>query len=184
THWIPGPQRPWSDVAKKKRETIDQVFTGTPPDDPRRALAQAMWDDCQSHGSIPNDPNFFQEMYFCVWHRWYVYYFEEIVRAVLKDPTFTLPYWDYLGGTVADLSIPPEFRQSGSPLFRGNRNPWVNAGDRIDKENPGTLNLNAVRQPRYIDTPNGTVGFCPALDQNPHGLVHVYVGDTPNMRRV
>lgn len=184
THWIPGPQSPWSQVAAAKKQMLDTVFAGLPPTDPNRRLAEAMWDDCQAHGSNPGDPNFFQMFYFCVWHRYFVYYFEQIVRGVLQDSTFTLPYWDYLSGNLSDLSIPPEFRDPGSPLFRPNRNPWVNAGERIDKQNPGSMNLNALKEPFYIDTPNGQVGFCPALDQNPHGSVHVFVGDTTNMGRV
>jgi tyrosinase len=79
---------------------------GKPAPDPGRQLAEAMWDNCQAHSSKPSDPNFFQEMYFCNWHRDYVYYFEEIIRGVLNDPTFTLPYWNYLSGDVSDLSIP------------------------------------------------------------------------------
>src|SRR3954452_21130946 len=78
THWIPGPQSPWSAVATAKTNMINQVFAGKPPNDPQRLLAQAMWDFCQAHGFNPGDPNFFQEMYFCIWHRWYVYFFENI----------------------------------------------------------------------------------------------------------
>ena len=184
THWIPGPQTPWSAVVTAKNNMINQVFAGKPPNDPGRLLAQAMWDACQAHGNNTNDPNFFQETYFCVWHRWYLYYFEEIIRGVLQDQTFTLPYWNYLSGAVQDLSIPPEFRVQGSPLFRQNRNPWVNAGDRIDKNNPGVLNLNCFNETIYINAPTGGVGFCPLLDQNPHGQVHVLVGNQTNMGRI
>ena len=184
THWIPGPIRveEWPAVIAKKNETLNQVYAGKPPNDPHRLLAQAMWDNCQAHTTNPNDPNFFQELFFLPWHRYFVYYFEEIIRGVLSDATFTLPYWDYLSGNVADLSIPPEFRDSNSKLFRSNRNAWVNAGERIDKQNPGSMNLNAFRETRYV-TASG-VGFCPILDGNPHGQVHVNVGDPTNMGRV
>jgi tyrosinase len=184
THWIPGPQQPWSAVVQAKQNMLNQVFAGKPPNDPNRLLAQAMWDDCQAHGNNTNDPNFFQEMYFCVWHRWYVYYFEEIIRGVLQNPTFTLPYWNYLSGDVKDLSIPPEFLVQNSPLFRSNRNPWVNAGERIDKNNPGVLNLNCFNETIYIDSPDGGIGFCPIIDNNPHGQVHGLVGNLTNMGRV
>lgn len=182
THWIPGPQSPWSQVAAKKTATIQQVFQGKPPTDPHRKLAQAMWDDCEAHGSNPNDPSFFQEMFFLPWHRYFVYYFEQIIRAVLGDPSFTLPYWDYVSGNVSDLSIPPEFRDPQSPLYRPNRNPWVNAGERIDKQNPGSLDLAAFQETSYIKPiPNGGVGFCPVLDFGLHGAVHVYVGNSTDM---
>src|SRR5262249_47053655 len=121
---------------------------------------------------------------FCNWHRHYVYLFEDIIRGVLNDNTFTLPYWNYLSGNVSDLSIPALFRDSTSPLFVADRNPWVNNGERIDKQNPGSLNLDALKEPTYIDAPNGDIGFCPVLDGNPHGLVHVYVGTRTNMGRI
>ena len=145
-HWIPGPIVPWSAAMTAKNNMLNQVYAGKPPTDPQRLLAQAMWDTCQAHTENPNDPNFFQELFFLPWHRYFVYYFEEIIRGVLNDTTFTLPYWDYLSGNVADLSIPPEFRDPNSKLFRGNRNAWVNAGERIDKQNPGSMNLNAFRE--------------------------------------
>jgi tyrosinase len=186
SHWIPGPggNGPWPPVVQAKQAMLNQVFAGKPPNDPNRLLAQAMWDGCQSHGTNPNDPNFFQETYFCSWHRWYVYYFEEIIRGVLQDPTFTLPYWDYLSGAVKDLSIPPEFLVQSSSLFRSKRNSWVNNGERIDKQNPGGLNLKCFDEPGYIDTPDGNIGFCPAIDNNPHGQVHVMVGNPMNMGQV
>jgi tyrosinase len=163
---------------------INQVFMGKPQNDPGRQLADAMWDNCQAHSSNPSDPNFFQEMYFCNWHRHYVYYFEEIIRAVLNDQTFTLPYWNYLSGSSADLSIPAPFRDMSSPLFRPNRNPWVNNGERIDKQNPGSLSADALLEPTYIDSPDGGEGFCPITDGNPHGLVHVLIGNQTNMGNV
>lgn len=183
THWVPGAIA-WPQAPVDKQNAIDKAFAGKPPNDPWRLLAQAMWDDCQAHSNNPSDPNFYQEMYFCVWHRFYVYYFEQIIRTVLNDATFTLPYWNYLSGQVSDLSIPPEFRDNTSPLFRQNRNSWVNNGERIDKFNQGALNLDALDETIYIDSPDGGQGFCPILDGNPHGLVHVFVGGPQNMGSV
>jgi tyrosinase len=33
--------------------------------------------------------------WFYVWHRGYVGYFEQTIRALSKDPTFAIPYWDW-----------------------------------------------------------------------------------------
>ena len=182
THWIPGPQEPWLAVELRKAQVIRKIYGLAPS--PNRLLAQAMWNDCQAHGDNPNDPDQFQETYFFPWHRYFVYFFEEIVRGVLQDDSFTLPYWDYLGGTVADLSIPPEFYQNpASPLYQPNRNPWVNQGQRIDLQNPGALNLDAFEYGYYISD-DGTTGFCPTFDFNPHGLVHFFTGDKTNMGSV
>jgi tyrosinase len=183
THWIPGPST-FPGAQTTKQQMISQLFMGKPATDPGRQLAEAMWDNCQAHSSNPSDPNFFQEMYFCNWHRHYVYYFEEIIRGVLNDPTFTLPYWNYLSGNVSDLSIPPPFRDTSSPLYRPNRNPWVNTGERVDKQNPGSLSLDALQEPQYIDSADGGEGFCPILDGNPHGLMHVLIGNQTNMGNV
>jgi hypothetical protein len=90
-----------------------------------------------------------------------VYYFEEIIRGVLNDPTFTLPYWNYLSGNVSDLSIPAPFRDTNSPLYRPNRNPWVNTGERIDKQNPGSLSLDAL-QGSVIDSADGGEASAPS----------------------
>ncbi|MGH6835285.1 MAG: tyrosinase family protein [Methylocella sp.] len=180
THWLPpGPSGNYGLSSQQKAEMVKKVPAKFQP------IAGAMWNNCQAHSSNPADRTQFQETYFCPWHRWYVYYLEQIIRFVTNRPEFSLPYWNYLSGKIEDLSIPKRFRDnSSSPLYVANRNPWVNAGERIDTQNPGSLNLAALREPRYIDSPNGSIGFCPQLDGNPHGLVHVYVGTGTNMGNV
>lgn len=177
THWLP-PGGSYSQSSQQKQAKINAL----PPQ--YRAQANAMWNSCQAHNFNPSTPDQYQEWFFLPWHRLYVYYLEQIVQATLQDADFSLPYWNYLSGNLADLSIPAPFRDRASPLYRANRNPWVNAGERIDKQNPGAMNLNAMRDLRYINSPTGGVGFCPVLDGNPHGLVHVFVGDTTNMGSV
>jgi tyrosinase len=186
SHWIPGPGSPWPAVETKKNDTLQAVYGGQPPTDPNRKLATVMWDGCQAHSFNPNDPSFYQELFFLPWHRYFVYYFEEIIRSVLQDATFTLPYWDYLGGPPGTVAIPPELQDSASPLYRADRNPGVNAGQPVDV-GPGRtkLNSNAFKETLYIkSTPQGDVGFCPVLDGNPHGAIHVDVGTPTNMGRV
>jgi tyrosinase len=184
THWIPGPQSPWPAVAAKKNETLQSIYAGKPPSDPNRRLAQLMWDDCQAHSDNPGDPAYFQEQFFLPWHRYFVYYFEQIIRSVLQNPNFSLPYWDYLGGPPASTVIPEEFRNPSSPLYRPNRNVGVNDGQPIDI-GPGRTRLSAApfRETLYINA-TGNIGFCPQLDGNPHGAVHVDVGNSTNMGRV
>ncbi|HEY5377987.1 MAG TPA: tyrosinase family protein [Pseudolabrys sp.] len=185
SHWIPGPQSPWSAVAKKKSDTIQSIYAGKPSNDPHRVLADLMWDDCQAHGDNPNQPNFFQEEFFLPWHRYFIYYFEHVIRGVLQNANFTLPYWNFLGGTAASRSIPEEFRNPSSPLYRSNRNSGVNTGAPIDSGTGRTpLNSDAFNEMQYIDSANGSIGFCPMLDNNPHGAVHVDVGNGTNMGRV
>jgi len=174
THWIPGPDD-WQASQPVKAQMINTVFAGTPPNDPHRLLARAMWDTCQAHATNPNDPNDFQESFFLPWHRFFVYYFEEIIRKVLNDDAFTLPYWSYLGSNANDRIMPPEFRDTQSPLFVQNRNSWANAGQPIDSD-PSVIpiNNNCFRENLYAR-------FCGAIDGNPHGAVHVDVGTQTNM---
>ena len=185
THWIPGEQSDWPLVAANKAKAIDEAFKGKPADDPNRKLAEQMWDDCQAHGYNPNEPTYFQEIFFLPWHRYFVFYFEDIIRNVLQKPDFTLPYWDYLGPAPASASIPPEFRDPKSPLYRANRNLGVNKGDPVDVgDGRNRLRSTAFREMRYINQANGRIGFCPQLDGNPHGAIHVDVGDDTNMGQV
>lgn len=183
THWIPGPASPYNAARARKTQVIQTTYGAAPPTDPNRQLAELMWDDCQAHGEDPpNRPGYFQEQFFLPWHRYFVYYFEQIIRGVLQDPSFALPYWNYLGGPPASASIPEEFRNPSSPLYRPNRNTGVNDGVPIDQgRGRSPLLSDAFRETQYIDSPNGSIGFCPILDANPHGAVHVDTGNGTNM---
>jgi tyrosinase len=146
---------------------------------PQKALAQAMWNTCQAHFNAADEP------YFLPWHRMYVCFFESIIRAVLKDKTFTLPYWNYTA--VSGYPLPKEFRMQNDPtwgpLFRPNRRVVTNAGQPIFTGMGTATDLNpasALAQPTYL--PAGVQpGFNQALDQGVHGNVHVFVGNGQGM---
>ena len=108
-----------------KAAQISSIFGPNPS--PNKTLATAMWNTCQAHFNQADEP------YFLPWHRMYVCYFEDIIRTVLKDPKFTLPYWNYT--SPAGYPVPKEFRMQNDPLwgplFRPNRNPTSNAGQPI-----------------------------------------------------
>ncbi|MEZ2354101.1 tyrosinase family protein [Caballeronia sp. RCC_10] len=57
--------------------------------------------------------------FFFTWHRGYLYYFEQQLRAVSGDMNLTLPYWDY----YSYPSIPSDFLDSatGNPLYVAGR---------------------------------------------------------------
>jgi len=138
-------------------------------------LAKAAWSTCQAHG-LPVT----EEWYFLPWHRMYVYYLEAVVRGVLKDNTFSLPYWDYTKRSV----LPEPFRSptdpTWGPLFNnrgtGINNKPVNDGDPIDTTQYLTGLMNeALCEGGY--TIQGQVqGFCANLDWNLHGTVHGAIG--------
>lgn len=149
-----------------------------PNPSPAKQLATDTWNTCQAH-YFGDDENFFLP-----WHRMYVFFFEEIIRQVTNKPKFTLPYWNYSTPDPAIRGVlPPEFRDPTSPLFVAKRNPGVNDGDSIAKNNPGDLDLDALEQCTYVD--NGAQpGFNMKLDFGLHGNVHVDTGNGQNMGSV
>jgi Common central domain of tyrosinase/Polyphenol oxidase middle domain len=86
---------------------------------------QPQWSTCQ-HGSF----------FFLAWHRMYLYYFERIlqaaVREAIKDPayTFSLPFWNYEDPAHRDL--PEPFRvpadTATNPLYVAQRASNCNSG--------------------------------------------------------
>jgi tyrosinase len=147
---------------------------------PNRDLAIAMWNTCQAHGvsGVPED-----ERMFLPWHRMYVYFLERIVRKVLADGSFTLPYWDYTDPTKR--ALPEQFRMPADPVFkalyRPNRGFGVNDGRPIDQGiRLSPINADSLKQ-RLYETRGVVPGFNADLDNNLHGAVHVLVGDSTDM---
>jgi len=171
THWVKGyPAALWDLSMKKKAEVI-----ATLPKDVQ-ADAEAVWDGCQAHATNPSNPEQYQQWFFLPWHRLMLIQFEGVIREVLHDEDFTLPYWNPVTGNEADLVVPAVFRDPGSPLYDGTRWFWVNGGERIDKPFMDWINLDALNEKFYIDGPNGNLGFNPRLDMNPHFFTHVALG--------
>lgn len=104
-----------------------------------KEAALACWSTCP-HGSS----------YFLPWHRWYMFYFEEVIRAVAKRPDFSLPYWAYGSNENSSLQLPAAFQNPASPLYEAIR------GDGFT--NP--LNLVSQTQPM---NKNGYLGY-PLVD--------------------
>ena len=129
---------------------------------------------------------------FLPWHRMYLYHFERIIRSILSDDKFTLPYWDYT--TPGKRAIPKQFRQANDPLykalFRADRNRGqngrarVNDGEPIDRDRSNSpVNLAALAAEQF-ESIGAKDGFTTILEQNLHGQVHVLVGDPTNMGSV
>jgi hypothetical protein len=171
THWIKGPPAFLWDYSRKKKT---EVIAALPKE--YQADAEAVWDGCQAHPYNPSNPEQYQQWYFLPWHRLMLYEFEGVIREVLHDDDFTLPYWNPVTGNEADLVVPAVFRDPGSTLYNGTRWPWVNGGERIDVLYKDWINLDALNETIYIDSPTGNVGFNPRLDLNPHFLTHLALG--------
>lgn len=179
-----GDPRSWlfqwyTHMVRSDRTKASELSRVYKQNDPFRDVAIAMWNTCQSHMGQ-------NENYFLPWHRMYVLAFEEIIRVTTGDESFSLPYWDYTD--PAHRAMPGEFRQKNDPiwgaLFRSARKPKVNEGEDIDKL-PGAsaITLNALKSPIYGESPVD-VGFCQNIDNDPHGAIHVNVGNNLGMGRV
>ena len=141
---------------------------------------QTAWNTCQ-HGNY----------FFLSWHRMYLYWFEQIVRAMSGDCGFALPYWNYkplpAGNNVTDATtsrriLPAPFRTPANPatnkLFVTSRNAAINAGtgwlSAAICDPAAALSQTAFTGPavNFGGNPTGSG----RLEQNPHNNVHVAVG--------
>jgi tyrosinase len=168
THYVP------SNTTKEKE--IARIY---PTGGNNKALAERMWNTCQAHDGQRED-------FFLPWHRMYVSYFEQIIRQVSGEAKFTLPYWDYTDPTKQ--AIPEEFRKPGDPLwgalYRSTRWPETNAGGNVTQGPGGAeLTLNCMTSNTYSAS-GADAGFCSNIDGDPHGALHVDVGDGRGMASV
>lgn len=173
THWTKGTRQD----DRSKYEEMQRIFGGG--SSPNKSLANEMWNTCQAHAASNT-----QEENFLPWHRMYVLYLEEIVRAVSGKPDFTLPYWDYTD--PAHAAIPEQFRLSNDAtwgsLYRADRNRGVNNGVPIDDGMRGNpLSLVSMGQLLYLPSSRVNQGFNQTLDFGLHGNVHGLTGTGTNM---
>lgn len=162
---------------------------------PPQPTQDRYWDQCQ-HGT----------WYFLPWHRGYLIALEAQVRAAiigLGGPSnWALPYWDYLA--LAQAGMPPAFSattlpdNSPNPLFVTARYGPGNDGIIVIPQEPSPGEFSPVDY-KFLanDVFTGTslktslpgfggpaTGFSHSsptvgnFEQNPHNLVHVYIGGT------
>lgn len=149
---------PVSSQAQGMQRMTNQTATGA---DERQA-----WCRCE-HGTYG----------FLTWHRMYLYYFEQVLRAAAQDPNLTLPYWNYERAPALPAAFrPATYVVNGAtrpnPLYAAERRQGLNAGTR--RLDPSVVSTaDAFRQPVYFD---GTTGFNDLLEGSPHGNVHCAIG--------
>lgn len=167
THFVRGD--------RTKQQELNRVY---PSPSANRTLAEKMWNTCQAHSSGQ------REDFFLPWHRMFITYFEDIIRQVSGRHDFTLPYWDYTDPNQQVLPI--EFRQPGDPvwgsLYRATRWPGTNAGKNVT-DGRSALTLDCMKSNLYSGSA-GDAGFCANTDMNPHGALHVDVGNSQGMAQV
>jgi tyrosinase len=146
------------------------------------ANPQPLWNQCK-HGT----------WYFVAWHRMYLYYFEQIVRAAVQEiggpEDWAIPYWNY-GLNGVNASIPDAFRNptnedgSQNHLYVEERAPGINGGAILPE--PVTSAAVALSRPDFIGVAEFGGGVAPPseqfwsktgrLEQTPHNVVHSLLG--------
>jgi hypothetical protein len=148
-----------------------EARTQTNPQDPTGWLAQA-----NIHRNRCTHANW----WFFPWHRAYLYYFEQILRAAAGDPTLTLPYWDW--SDPATRAIPAPFWTQY--LYRVYRGPGIGPSSQVPDEyvDPDTV-IAPILNITDFATFGGAAATAPLqqagagwLEGSPHNNVHSWVG--------
>jgi hypothetical protein len=136
--------------------------------------------------------------HFLSWHRFYLYYFERIVRKLSGDTSFALPYWNY--EKPGEATLPPPFRwrddptsppapvlERLNPLARANRHQLINEG-LFGLGDTASSSASALARRSFLPVGgepsfggNGTADPKEAvepgeLEGQPHDIVHGLVG--------
>jgi tyrosinase len=141
---------------------------------------QPLWNGCQ-HGT----------WFFLAWHRMFIYYFEQIVRAAVVQAggsaDWSLPFWDY-GAGGQQATLPAAFRSqtvngAPNPLFESARAPGINSGLALS---PAVASATrALRASRFVGTSQfggGVTGVAQfsnstgQVENQPHNVIHDAVG--------
>ena len=142
------------------------AMKGLPSSDPRNWINQAnIHRDFCPHGN----------WWFLPWHRFYLYYFEEICRELTGQNDFALPYWNW----TANPSIPSIY-WSGT-LFDSTR--AATAASVADPGAVGSAVMDSIlNQPNFLLFASGTAtgqrdfSTYGVLEGTPHNYVHGFVG--------
>jgi tyrosinase len=154
---------------------------------PSQSVQDQYWDQCQH-----------QTWYFLPWHRGYLLALEAQIRAEVINlggpETWALPYWNYLG-PGNESNIPPAFMEptlpdgDDNPLFVDARYGPNNDGDifvPVPPVNQDCMSNDVYTGNDAVTPPPGfggpQTGFSHSggtsgnIENNPHNLVHVFVG--------
>ncbi|MEY2474008.1 MAG: tyrosinase [Actinomycetota bacterium] len=197
---------PWAPELRAYALAIG-VMRNLPDSDPRSLGYQASVHGVGSPVDPP--PDQFRSQcqhncwYFLPWHRWYLYYFEQIIRSLLptiKDvpsdvaANWALPYWNY--AKSGQNRLPPEFGERSlwdgrdNPLFDGTRAAGVSErtaalDPRVVAPGPGVLGQAFTSPSDQVATFGGTESQwhhfrepstqTGGLETTPHNAVHGFV---------
>jgi tyrosinase len=191
--WKLEQQQPGHPITRAYASAI-AVMKSRPSDDPTSLRYQAA-----VHGGSVTDKFLNQcqhvTWFFLSWHRLYLYWFEQILRTIIRGlddvddqtkETWALPYWNSWDPRRPDAppdpnpfldTLPLPFREppdGTNPLFILQRRAAINGGGRIDRRI--TRPDLALREDRFS---RDVVGAPPGFGGPPVGLHHPTTGGTP-----
>lgn len=158
-HWVPDDASDGSTLGKGN--ALCNSYNGT------MAQLKSAWDNCTHKDGI--------EIHFLVWHRLYIYYLEDIVRAASGKTDFALPYWNYVDKKSA--LMPAVFANQKSNMFEPARCTVLNQGKPIENKEYGPgrdLDITALMKNTLYSV------FNSMMDAAPHGAMHNYIGGATN----
>ena len=172
------PRRPASTLSASEIQKLRDAYAAmraldtSDPTDPRGFLQQA-----NVHCRYCTNPSI-QVHYtwqFFAWHRAELYFHERILGALIKDPEFRLPYWDWDDST--HRKMPSAYTSPGTatnPLWNSSR--FLPSTAELPDEDVGDDVMdNVLTLPTFADF-GGTATASGVPEGTPHGSVHVDVG--------
>lgn len=117
--------------------------------------------------------------FFLPWHRAYLFYLEDIIRAMTAREDFTLPYWDWtndrdIPAKLIANELDPDILGYGARNFTPLQETDVGQ-DVIDRILANT-DFEAFASYRSSEQRGGQGGASAALEATPHNIVHGRVG--------
>jgi polyphenol oxidase len=155
-------------------------LTHDTPDDPRGWL-RGGYVHCWYCGG-GNDNQAGEEIHgswlFFPWHRAYLHFHERILCKLINDDTLAIPYWDWDSESRQKFpSVYGDPTDPSNPLFDMLRS--AKASDSISDQavSAAILNttMNAPNNNLFLGSQAGDAG---AMENAPHGPVHIWTGDT------
>lgn len=128
-------------------------------------------DSCPHYGQADIDT----KKFFLIWHRYYLNYFEEAVRAVTGKESFTLPYWNAIDQRALPIPFLSEANGGIKGLFDDTRRSGNDPQTNINWD-PYEEYLDIAYEQLREDGKADYYVFNNTIDILPHGIVHYAVG--------
>lgn len=153
---------------------------GAPAEDP----ANRMWRLCAHH-----------QRFFLPWHRAYLAWFEDTIRAAIDDDGWALPYWNYSDpANPKALRLPPEFtvKQRTVDGRLVDNKLYLKSRDRPGQPRPENAVVSPALSQRFFVRASPVMGFGGidgperiggTLEQRPHDYVHGDIGGGTGLMR-